>query len=148
MSKTIRTISDSTRNQSTAKYSNEQFFISGSRYKKANFLNSSGADIQLEDGIMVMRDTTTVSNIKPITAEVDLPKFIGFAKYTGEKTVADAASLDNVNFAINGEVDSNLIVFPAGVTLDTVVGDQTLGDLINGRGFVLTPVTELGVFDN
>lgn len=150
MPKVIRTVLTSgNRNESTARYSRENIFLNNNRYSTATFSNNTGSAITLEDGILLKRDTTTAANVQPITTLADIANVIGIARYSGEVSVADAGTT-NISYAFKGEIDSNLLVLPTSVTLASVVTaeNKTVADILRGIGFVLTPVTELGVNSN
>lgn len=54
----------------------------------------------------------------------------------------------SANYAINGDLDSSLLVLPIGVYLDSMVGNKSLKDILTSLGFVLLNVTEGSKFDN
>lgn len=78
-----------------------------------------------------------------------LTRIIGILKTTGNgvTVMADAASM-NANYAICGDIDASMLVLPAGVTLDSIVGSKALKDILTAIGFRLNNVTELTKFDN
>jgi hypothetical protein len=76
-----------------------------------------------------------------------LANVIGILKIEGINTMADAASL-KANYCISGDIDAGMLILPAGVTLDTIVGSKALKDILTAQGFVLNNVTELSKFDN
>jgi hypothetical protein len=76
-----------------------------------------------------------------------LANVIGILKIEGINTMADSASL-TANYCISGDIDAGMLILPAGVTLDTIVGSKALKDILTAQGFVLNNVTELSKFDN
>jgi len=76
-----------------------------------------------------------------------LANVIGILKIEGINTMADAESL-KANYCISGDIDAGMLILPAGVTLDTIVGSKALKDILTAQGFVLNNVTELSKFDN
>ena len=54
-----------------------------------------------------------------------------------------------INIGTKGTIDGNALTLPTGVTLNTMVGDKTLGDVLEGIGFhVDTSTVEHTDFDN
>lgn len=147
MKKVLRTIRNSSRNQSTADYSRQQLFTFEPRFYEAVLVNKAVEDLLAEDGILVMRDVANTAQIVPITATADLPKVIGVAKVGGEVVLAQNETL-NVNFAFKAEVDGEFLVLPDGVTMATLVGDKSLKDVLTGLGFIIHNVTENSKFAN
>lgn len=77
-----------------------------------------------------------------------LANVIGILKVSnGVTTLADAASM-NANYCISGDIDATMLILPAGVTLDSIVGSKALKDILTGLGFVLNNVIEGSKFDN
>lgn len=143
---------NATRNQSTVDYSLENLFLFGNRYQTATFKNNTGAEATFKSGFLVIRDTTAPANILPAVEGVDgadLANVIGILKLDSETTLADAGTTP-ANYCISGDIDVNLLQFPAGVTLDTVVGTtgKCLRDFLTDLGFVLKNVVENSKFDN
>lgn len=136
-----------TRNQSTADFTRENPFLFGNRYSEAVFLNNTGAELKAMAGLLVLRDVATAGQIKPAIAGDTLADVIGILACEGENTMADAGTL-NVNYCLKGDIDASLLIFPDGVTLDTVVGNKTVKDILTDLGFVLFNVTENSKFDN
>lgn len=82
----------------------------------------------------------------PATSE-NLADVIGILFVEGVTEVANG-DIMNVNYAISGDVDAGLLLFPVGVTINTVVGNKSLKDVLTDLGFVLNNVTENSNFDN
>lgn len=137
---------NATRNQSTADFQRENLFLYENRYSEAVFKNNTGGNLNVESGILVIRNTASVGQILPTTS-LTLANIVGILKYDGDSVFADAATA-NVNYCTEGDIDAGLIVFPAGVTLDTVVGSKILKDVLTDLGFVLFNVEEGSKFDN
>lgn len=136
-----------TRNQSTADYQQERVFLGSNDFQEAVFLNDTGAELVLESGLLVKRDTTTPGQIIPAVTGVTLADIIGVVMINGTVTLADDETAQ-VNYAINGDVDSGLLIAPDTVTLDTVVGNKSVKDILTTAGFNPKAVTELTQFDN
>lgn len=77
----------------------------------------------------------------------NLADVIGILKIEGQNTMANGASL-TANYCLSGDIDASLLILPLGVTLDTMVGNKALKDVLTALGFVLNNVTELTKFDN
>ena len=96
--------------------------------------------------IVVVGGTSgTVNGISPATS-ANLADVIGVLK-TDNITLVNGATA-KVNYAIEGDLDSGLLVLPLGVSLDTMVGNKALKDVLTSLDFVLKNVTELSKFDN
>lgn len=147
MKTVLRTLRGGTRNQSTADYQRRQVFISGNRNQKAVFNNNTGDDLTAESGILVVRNTTS-NKIQPAADDgSDLAAVIGVLHIDGEVVLSDGDDL-NVNYTINGDVDSGELILPGVTTLQTTVGNKNLADILTSLGFVLHNVTENSKFDN
>jgi hypothetical protein len=147
MARVIRTTQrNATRNQSTVDFQRENLFLFGNRYSEAVFNNNTGDNLNVESGILVIRNTAAAAQILP-TTNLTLASIIGILKYDGESVLEDADTT-NVNYCTSGDIDAGLIVFPAGVTLNTVVGTKILKDVLTDLGFVLFNVEEGSNFDN
>lgn len=146
--KVLRVLRDgSTRNQSTADYSRQSLFVYENRYYESILTNPDAAALTAEEGLLVMRDANNPTGIVAITAVADLDKVIGVLNPNGSVELAQNETI-SVNYAHKGDIDGGLLVLPDTVTLNTVVGDQTLKDLLTSKGFVILNVTELTKFDN
>lgn len=138
---------NATRNQSTVDYTQEILFLNDGRSQEAVFLNNSGGLLTLEQGILVRRDVSTPGQVIPAIAGTTLADVIGIVRIDGTIDLADTETA-NINYDTQGTIDSGLLVFPATVTLDTVVGSKSLKDILTGIGFDPKAVTELTDFDN
>lgn len=143
---------NATRNQSTVDYSLENLFLFGNRYQTATFKNNTGAEATFKSGFLVIRETGTPANILPAVAGeagADLAKVIGILKLDSSVTLADDGTTP-ANYCTGGDIDVNLIQFPATVTLNTVVGTtgKCLRDVLTDLGFVLKNVVENSKIDN
>ena len=77
-----------------------------------------------------------------------LANVIGILKVTnGAETMANAASI-KANYCISGDIDAGMLILPAGVTLDSIVGSKALKDILTALGFVLNNVVEGTKYDN
>lgn len=139
-----------TRNQSTVDYSRKQVFIYGNRYRETVFLNNSGADLEVSDGLLLIRNSANPEQVIPAVAGTTLANVIGLLKIGCDTTVTDGSTI-NASVCISGDVDAELLTLPATVTLDTVAGpagSKVLKDTLTGLGFVLQNVTENSQTDN
>ena len=97
-------------------------------------------------GITIINGTSgTVDGISPATAS-NIGDVIGILNID-DIDLADAATA-NAHYAINGDIDSSLLVLPIGVTLDSIISGKTLKDILTGLGFVINNVIENSKFDN
>jgi hypothetical protein len=136
-----------TRNQSTADYQIKRIFVFDNRFESGNYLNNSGATATIEAGMLVARSTTVAGGLIPVTS-ANLANVIGIAALEGAVDLANAATL-SITYGTKGTIDGNQLVLPATVTLDTVVGQKTLRDVLEGIGFhVDTSSVEHTKFDN
>lgn len=88
----------------------------------------------------------TVNGFSPATS-ANLADVIGILKVEGVVTLANAATT-NAYYGIKGDIDTSLLVLPAGVTIDSMVGNKALKDILTDLGFVLFNVKETTKFDN
>lgn len=135
-----------TRNQSTVDYTITDMFLYQNRYSEAILKNDTGGTVVFTDGYLVLRDTTTTTQVTPAISGNTLANVIGVLR-------ADDVSLLNngvapVNICIGGDIDATMLKLPAGVTLETVVGGKCLKDVLTDLGFVLRNVTENSKINN
>ena len=91
--------------------------------------------------------TASAGGLIPVTSS-NLADVIGILTYEGSGILGTDDELQ-VNMAIGGEIDGTELVLPSGVTLNTVVGNKTLKDVLNAVGFVVRDnVVENTNFDN
>lgn len=145
--KVLRVLRGETRNQSTADFSRNSLFVFGNRYYDATVANKAATEVTLEEGVLVMRDAADTTKVLPIVATADLAKVIGVVNITGSVVLATGEET-NACYAHRGEIDGGLLVLPETSTLNTLVGDATLKDLLTEKGFVILNVSENSKFDN
>jgi hypothetical protein len=138
---------NATRNQSTVDITRKNVFTYGNRYREAIFKNNSGGSLTIDSGSLVLRDTTTVANVLPAIAGATLADVIGVLFVDGPITLANNATT-SVNYCISGDIDAGLLSLPATVTLDTVVGNKLLRDVLTDLGLVCNNVSEIAKTDN
>jgi hypothetical protein len=139
----------STRNQSTANFDTKRLFIFDNRYVMGVFKNTQAvpAPYDIEAGVLVVRDTATPGGFKPATS-ANLADVIGISAYEGKTTLVNGATA-SLNVCTKGTVEPLYLKFPAGVTLDTAVGNKTLFDVIESLGIHLQQGTvEMTEYDN
>jgi hypothetical protein len=149
MGQVKRILRGGTRNQSTADYQRENLFIYDNRYYEATLINKEVADLTLEEGILVKRDLTDPTRVEAIVSdtEAELQKVVGVVSFRGEQVIAQNGTV-NVTFCYKGDLDVNLLVYPGAATINTVVGDKILKDVLTDLGFSVHNVTENTNFDN
>lgn len=143
---------DATRNQSSADYQLKKLAIWNNSFIEGDYKNTTGSTAVLQSGMLVARSLTIVDGFIPVTftdiSTNNLADTIGIAFVEGSISQANNA-INHINIISSGGVDGNLLVLPAGVTLDTVVGNKVLKDVLNVIGIdVDFSTTELTKFDN
>lgn len=123
---------NATRNQSTADFSVKRIAIFDNRFVPGVFKNNSGGSFTLQAGMLVVRDTAVVNGFLPATA-ANLADVIGIAVQEGDVVLANNGTTA-INIVVSGTVDGNQLTFPATVTLDTVVGNKVLKDVLDNLG--------------
>lgn len=141
-----------TRNQSTADFQVNRVFIFDNRFEYGAFKNTTGASFTLLEGMLVARSLTIVGGLIPVTftdlSTNNLADCIGIASQEGSVVLA-ANAISNISYCTKGTVNSNLLQLPAGVTLDTVVGNKVLRDVLEALGLHIDSSTvENTKFDN
>lgn len=91
--------------------------------------------------------TTSANGVIPVTS-ANLADTIGIVKSDSAFLLNNSDSLA-INYGTKGTIDGNMLVLPAGVTLETVVGNKTLRDVLESLGLhVDTSSVELTNYDN
>ena len=67
--------------------------------------------------------------------------------FMNDETLASGATAA-IDYAIRGDIDGSLLLLPDSVTLDTVVGNKALRDVLTDLGFVIFAVQEQTKIDN
>lgn len=138
---------NATRNQSTVDYSRSSLLIRETRTDHVTFLNNTGAELVAETGLLVLRNSADASQCIFASAGATLENVIGVLVMDGTVTLANGESTSAL-YCMKGDIDSNLLILPDTVTLDTITAGKTLKDRLTGLGFVLKSVTETKNFDN
>jgi hypothetical protein len=136
-----------TRNQSTADYEFKRIFVFDNRFEKGSFRNTTAAAITLLPASLVARDTAVVNGFRPVTAG-NLADVIGIS--ANEESIGLVVNgTTNINICTKGTIDAIYLALPATVTLNTVVGNKTLKDVLEAIGFHIdTSSVEHTKFDN
>lgn len=96
----------------------------------------------------IINGTTGVDEGFSPATPATLANVIGILKVSnGVTTMANLTSV-NANYAMSGDIDASMLILPLGVTLDTIVGNKALKDILTALGFVLNNVTEMTKFNN
>ena len=123
-----------TRNQSTAVISHsKRVFIFDNRFKEGVFKNTTAGPFTIAHGMLVARSKTVANGFIPVTAD-NLADVIGISAIEGSVELA-ATNETNMNIGTKGTIDGNFLILPATVTLNTVVGEKTLNDVLESLGF-------------
>ncbi len=138
-----------TRNQGTANFETKYFFIYDNYFIDAVFKNNTGATYNLQYAIPVIRNTAVAGQVIPMTSTT-INSFIGFVAVEGTLALANNGTA-NIRVGTKGTIDPSYIVFPAGVTLDTVMASDTKAfrDYIELAGLhIESNVSDNTKFDN
>lgn len=145
---------DATNNQSTLDFIRKQIFIFGNEFQKATLANTTVAEQTAITGQLITRDTATAGQVN-LAEAANVGDVIGitFIQETELLAAASAAGgtdggKTDIDYAVNGTIDVGLLELPETVTLDTVVGNKALRDILNDLGFILRTVTENSKADN
>ena len=140
---------NATNNQSTADYSCNRIFLFDNKYQEGIFKNNTAGALTLKAGMLVLRDTTTPTQVVPAIAGATLVDVIGIVKLSEDVELAAGETVD-INFAISGDIDETHLVLPDTVTLETVPtgGTRTLRDTLNALGLSLKGSVQNTKFDN
>jgi len=141
---------DNTNNQSFGDVAHKHIFLWDNKYASAIFNNNTGGPFTLKPGLVVIRDTAAPTKVIPAIAGATLANIVGVISINED--IADIADNgdENVTYCHGGAVNQNLLILPAGVTMDTVpvAGGKTVGDILKALGFDLEAVTENTKTDN
>lgn len=144
---------DATNNQSTVDFVREQIFLYGNEFQDAILANKTTSEQVVKTGQLVVRDTDTAGQVN-LATDSNLADVIGVS-FLNESTLEAASTsggtdggTTNVDYAVKGEIDEGLLNLPGSATLDTVVGNKALRDILTDLGFVLRNVTENSKADN
>jgi len=97
--------------------------------------------------ITTVPGSTAVANGVVAATSGNLANLVGVSAYPGITTLTpDDVVL--INYGTKGTIDPNYLVFPAGVTLDTLVSGRNVRDLLENIGLHLEPGVENTKFDN
>ncbi|QHJ82250.1 MAG: hypothetical protein [Caudoviricetes sp.] len=136
---------NATRNQSTVDYSTSKLFIFDNRYKEGTYINSTAGVQTHERGTLMVRDAQ--GRLTNATAE-NLADIVGVSAFEG-KIEATASQSFIINICTKGTIDGTLLKLPATITLQTVVGDKLLTDVLEDLGLhVDTSAKQNTKFDN
>lgn len=126
---------NATRNFSTADYNKTpKIFIFDNRFVPGTFENVTGGAVTLEPGTLMLRSTVTVDGYVPAIAGATLANVVGISANEKAFELAAAGSAP-INVGTKGTINGNLLSLPGGVTLDTVVGEKRVKDILEGLGF-------------
>lgn len=130
----------------------KHIFLFDNKFADIIFNNDTGDDYELVPGLVVVRDASNPT--KAVVPDVSvntagLINIIGVISNTSKKTLADGAD-DNSQYCHGGEINTDHLILPDGVTLDTVPTNagKTVGDILKGLGFELVNGISNTKFDN
>lgn len=130
----------STRNQSTAQFTENCIFMGNNRFENGTI--SVSATTVIKDGMPVVRNVSK-PNAFSLATSSNLKDIVGVTK-VGLFDVSLVASTDlNIAVCTKGDIDANGLVLPATVTLNTVVDTtKVLRDVLNNVGLNIVNTTE------
>lgn len=139
---------NATNNQSTVDFVRKNLFLYGARFAKGVLANNidPSASQTATIGQLVVRDTTTAGQLELATS-LNLADVLGIT-FMDETVLASLGETVAIDYAIRGDIDGALLSLPDTVTLDTVVGNKALRDVLNDLGFVIFTVQEQTKTDN
>ncbi len=129
----------STRNQSTAQFTEGCVFMGNNRYEEGTI--SVAVDTTVQNGMLLIRDVAKPNGFK-LAESSSLSSFVGVLKVGLFPVELKTGSDLNIAVCVKGDLDANALVMPSTVTLDTVVDDKFLRDVIEGSGLHLIATTE------
>jgi len=133
--------SGQTRNQSTATYSHSQLILHDPKYgPEIIYKNTTGADLVAKSGLLLVRDTATTGQMKSATSS-NLADVVGVLLINDSLTLANNAVV-NGQYLTGGGLDETQLILPATITLNTVVGNKFLRDILSDLGFKLINIVE------
>ena len=135
-----------TGNHSTMQISHEHIFLFDNTYMSASLLNDTDVELTLIPGSLITRKSDDATKVVPATEET-LANVIGIVSTDGNIVLAGAEETE-ITYALKGTVNKDLLSFPTGVTLETMVNGKTLQDVLQGIGFQLEGAVEHTKFDN
>lgn len=140
------TITKQTDNQLNVDIDVSSIFYGENSYERATLSNTTGAETEFKAGTIMGRISATGLLLPLAIGATDGSQhFVGVLT---ENTTIAIAGTAKVTIAVQGRVASDKLVFNASETLNSVVGDRQLRDIIAGQGVKLVATDELSAFDN
>lgn len=141
-----------TSNQVTADYDYEKLLLGDNIVKLVTFVNDTGAELSISEGLVLGRITDAGANNLKIKA-FDSTNTDGSQNILGvlmnDYTLAIAEEF-SVGVIVSGKVNSNKVSLSGTDTLDTIVSGKTIGDRImsDTLGVNMVESTDLAFYDN
>ena len=132
-----------TRNQITSDYDFSKIFLFENKYRSIS-ITPSGADLEITAGMVIGVVDDEYQEYKSGTSDISI---VGIAAET--LTIADGVE-GSFNICTAGKVAEEKITLNGTDTLDTVVGNTPIRDLIARQtiGIEIQSATQLSKFDN
>lgn len=145
MSEVTQSINDS--NLKGFDYDQSKIFVFNNRYTGADFRNNTGALADFAPGLVVARNSS--GEIVPFLAAgtLGIQKPIGILS-NGIEQIADATLKADQSFCHKGDVVESKIYFQDASTLDTIVEERMVKDILQDVGINITTTTDMTGFDN
>lgn len=141
---------DQTANKSFVDIEHKHIFLFDNKFNDGIFNNNTGGDYDLVPGLVVIRDTANPTKIIPAVSGATLANIVGIISSPSKvEAIADGADV-NAQYCHGGMVNTDHLILPGGVTLDTVhtAGAKTVGDILRDLGFELKNGVSNTKFDN
>ena len=129
-------------------YSNEKLLLFGCDFASATYENADAYDETLAIGTVMGRIASTGKVVPVDSAASDGSQFpVGVLAAT--YTVDGGAEVE-VRMVVSGEINANMLVFPNGETLNTIVSSKQMRDRLASDtvGLILSFPDELSDTDN
>lgn len=129
-------------------YSNEHLLIFGNEFESADFENTDAYEATLALGTVMGRIAATGKVVPVDSSASDGSQFpVGVL---ASDYVVESGDTISVRMVVAGEINGNMLVFPNGETLDTVISSKQMRDRIASDtvGIKLSFPDELSALDN
>lgn len=129
-------------------YSNEKLLLFGCDFTSATYTNGDAYDETLAIGTVMGRIAST-GKIVPVDSAASDGSQFPVGVLAASYTVASGVDAE-LRMVVSGEINANMLVFPNGETLDTVVSDKQMRDRLASDtvGLILSFPDELSALDN
>ena len=127
-------------------YSNEHLLMFDNQFESATFTNSDAYETTLAIGTVMGRIGST-GKVIPMDKDNSDGGRYPIGVLVANYTVADGEDAE-VRMVVGGEINGNMLVFPNGETVETVVATRQIKDWMQLANFKLSYPDELSELDN